>query len=72
MTEITREVSYQQACLNEASRLRIADSLARACPSVSSQRFDLGRKDRLSGKPCSSSNGDYIDGWYSVRKTAQD
>lgn len=30
------------------------------------RNFDDGRHDRLSGLPCRSANGAYLDGWYSI------
>ena len=31
--------------------------------------FEHGKQDRLIGKPCCSSNGKYLDGWYSLPNT---
>lgn len=57
---------YQQACKTEAQRLRIAEKWAQINRSPSAKAFDRGRSDRLSGKPCFSVNGRYLDGWNSV------
>lgn len=29
-------------------------------------QFDLGRADRVRGMACRSTNGKYLDGWYSL------
>lgn len=57
---------YQNACKNEAKRLEIAAKWANVNRSSRAKMFDTGRQDRLTGKPCSSANGSYLDGWYSV------
>jgi hypothetical protein len=57
---------YQHACDKEAQRLHIAEQWARIhTPGL--REFDQGRFDRLTGNPCRSANGSYLDGWYSVR-----
>ena len=30
------------------------------------KHWDAGRADRLSGQPCRSANGEYLECWYSV------
>lgn len=30
-------------------------------------QWELGRADRLNNQPCSSVNGAYLEGWYSVK-----
>ena len=30
------------------------------------KQWNIGRADRLAGKPCGSTNGAYLEGWYSV------
>ncbi len=32
------------------------------------KNFRLGQMDRKAGRPCSSTNGSYLDGWYSPEK----
>ena len=31
-----------------------------------SKTWEIGRADRLAGKPCLSTDGAYLEGWYSV------
>jgi len=57
----------QHALKMEQSRLEIAEKWARANPSRTTQNYNLGRRDRLEGKPCASANGAYLDGWYGVK-----
>jgi hypothetical protein len=36
------------------------------------KRFREGQVDRLSGKPASSTDGTYLDGWYAPYQTCPD
>ncbi len=36
------------------------------------RRWLQGQSDRLAGKPCSSANGNYLDGWYAPDATIPD
>jgi hypothetical protein len=33
------------------------------------KEYRLGRRDRSRGLPCSSANGQYLNGWYSIPNT---
>lgn len=57
---------YQDSCVKEETRLRIAAGWAQLHRSLPATQFDQGRADRIAGKPCRSANGSYLDGWYSV------
>lgn len=56
----------QIALRREQQRLEIAEKWARINRSEPAKQFDKGRHDRLSGLPCSSTNGSYLEGWYSA------
>lgn len=57
---------FETACRREADRLRVAEKWARVNPSDTAREFEQGRADRIAGDPCQSTNGAYLDGWYSV------
>jgi hypothetical protein len=47
-------------------RLPDADYFGEHDDCQSTAQFELGRSDRLNGLPCRSTNGKYLDGFYSV------
>lgn len=57
---------YESAVKKEQIRLRIAAKWAYLNRTPAVKEYDKGRIDRLTGQPCRSSNGHYLDGWYSV------
>ena len=57
---------YQLAVKKEQSRLRVAAKWAHINRTSAAKEYDKGRIDRLTGQPCRSSNGYYLNGWYSV------
>jgi hypothetical protein len=57
---------YQDACKAEYQRLTIAEKWAAVNLSTNAKQFNKGKKDRLAGKVCASTNGNYLDGFYSV------